>query len=162
MMLPPKAVHIAAQCKEAAYDTTMLDSRCLIASSHLNNTKIMGVTSWTICLFLKLFFWRYEELDANKGLLSNLKGKVVIEYPTLHVVLKKFKKDLAMLDPGKRNLSPSPPSNLPSFVPYPLFLLDKLAIPFSCLPGSPTVIPSRIPLAVPSQKSLCNNPSDFS
>ncbi|XP_060088133.1 box C/D snoRNA protein 1 [Heteronotia binoei] len=40
---------------------------------------------------------RYEELDASKGLLDNLRGKTVIEYPSLHVVLKKFKTDMAVL-----------------------------------------------------------------
>ncbi|KAM6458616.1 box C/D snoRNA protein 1 [Liasis olivaceus] len=40
---------------------------------------------------------RYEELDASKSLLDNLKGKVVIEYPTLHVVLRKFKTDMLIL-----------------------------------------------------------------
>ncbi|XP_062973855.1 box C/D snoRNA protein 1 [Elgaria multicarinata webbii] len=40
---------------------------------------------------------RYEELDANKGLQDNLKGKVVIEYPTLHIVLQKVKTDMVIL-----------------------------------------------------------------
>ncbi|KAF7243447.1 Box C/D snoRNA protein 1 [Varanus komodoensis] len=40
---------------------------------------------------------RYEELDANKGLLENLKGKVIIEYPTLHVVLQNVKTDMVIL-----------------------------------------------------------------
>lgn len=40
---------------------------------------------------------RYQELDANKSLLDNLKGKVVIEYPTLHVVLRKFTTDMVIL-----------------------------------------------------------------
>lgn len=33
-------------------------------------------------------FVRYYELDPNKSLLDNLRSKVIIEYPTLHVVLK--------------------------------------------------------------------------
>uniref|UniRef100_A0A8D0KH81 Box C/D snoRNA protein 1 n=1 Tax=Salvator merianae TaxID=96440 RepID=A0A8D0KH81_SALMN len=40
---------------------------------------------------------RYEELDTKKSLLDNLKGKVVLEYPTLHVVLKKFNTDMIIL-----------------------------------------------------------------
>ncbi|KAK9404093.1 box C/D snoRNA protein 1 [Crotalus adamanteus] len=40
---------------------------------------------------------RYQELDAHKSLLDNLKGKVVIEYPTLHVVLRKFTTDMVIL-----------------------------------------------------------------
>ncbi|XP_048353350.1 box C/D snoRNA protein 1 isoform X2 [Sphaerodactylus townsendi] len=40
---------------------------------------------------------RYEELDASKGLLDNLRGKTIVEYPSLHVVLKKFKTDMAVL-----------------------------------------------------------------
>ncbi|XP_042318129.1 box C/D snoRNA protein 1 isoform X2 [Sceloporus undulatus] len=40
---------------------------------------------------------RYEELDVNKGLRDNLRGKVVIEYPTLHVILQKFKTDMVLL-----------------------------------------------------------------
>lgn len=31
---------------------------------------------------------RYYEMDLKKSLKSNLKGKIIIEYPTLHVVLK--------------------------------------------------------------------------
>uniref|UniRef100_A0A8D0DVI0 Box C/D snoRNA protein 1 n=1 Tax=Salvator merianae TaxID=96440 RepID=A0A8D0DVI0_SALMN len=44
---------------------------------------------------------RYEELDTKKSLLDNLKGKVVLEYPTLHVVLKKFNTDMIILGHGK-------------------------------------------------------------
>ncbi|XP_053101252.1 box C/D snoRNA protein 1 [Hemicordylus capensis] len=44
---------------------------------------------------------RYEELDTSKGLLYNLKGKVVIEYPVLEVVLQKFKTDMAILSHTK-------------------------------------------------------------
>ncbi|XP_032074375.1 box C/D snoRNA protein 1 isoform X1 [Thamnophis elegans] len=40
---------------------------------------------------------RYQELDANKSLLDNLKGKVIIEYPTLHVVLRKLTADMVIL-----------------------------------------------------------------
>ncbi|XP_053247843.1 box C/D snoRNA protein 1 [Podarcis raffonei] len=48
---------------------------------------------------------RYEELDVSKGLRDNLKGKVVIEYPTLHIVLKKFQTDMVILghDASKSN-----------------------------------------------------------
>ncbi|XP_061489528.1 box C/D snoRNA protein 1 isoform X2 [Rhineura floridana] len=46
---------------------------------------------------------RYEELDASKGLLDNLKGKVVIEYPVLYVVLKKFKMVILGHDVSKSN-----------------------------------------------------------
>uniref|UniRef100_A0A8D1DTR1 Box C/D snoRNA protein 1 n=2 Tax=Sus scrofa TaxID=9823 RepID=A0A8D1DTR1_PIG len=37
---------------------------------------------------------RYYELDPDKSLLDNLRSKVVIEYPTLHVVLKGHSVDL--------------------------------------------------------------------
>ncbi|XP_068055273.1 box C/D snoRNA protein 1 [Anomalospiza imberbis] len=40
---------------------------------------------------------RYNELDASKSLLDNLKGKVIIEYPTLFVVLKTLKNDMVVL-----------------------------------------------------------------
>ncbi|NWX09239.1 BCD1 protein, partial [Caloenas nicobarica] len=40
---------------------------------------------------------RYNELDASRSLLDNLKGKVIIEYPTLFVVLKTLKKDMVVL-----------------------------------------------------------------
>ncbi|XP_060629846.2 box C/D snoRNA protein 1 [Anolis sagrei] len=50
---------------------------------------------------------RYEELDANKGLLENLKGKVVIEYPTLHVVLRKFKTDMVLLSHSNKEANKS-------------------------------------------------------
>uniref|UniRef100_A0A8C8RCT5 Box C/D snoRNA protein 1 n=1 Tax=Pelusios castaneus TaxID=367368 RepID=A0A8C8RCT5_9SAUR len=44
---------------------------------------------------------RYDELDARKSILDNLKDKVVIEYPTLHVVLKKLKNNMVVLGQGK-------------------------------------------------------------
>ncbi|XP_068950678.1 box C/D snoRNA protein 1 isoform X2 [Petaurus breviceps papuanus] len=40
---------------------------------------------------------RYYELDPCKSLIENLKDKVVIEYPTLHVVLKGSKNDMIIL-----------------------------------------------------------------
>uniref|UniRef100_A0A8C3GPP7 Box C/D snoRNA protein 1 n=1 Tax=Cairina moschata TaxID=8855 RepID=A0A8C3GPP7_CAIMO len=44
---------------------------------------------------------RYNELDASRSLLENLKNKVIIEYPTLFVVLKKLKNDMVVLGQGK-------------------------------------------------------------
>uniref|UniRef100_A0A8C8B366 Box C/D snoRNA protein 1 n=1 Tax=Otus sunia TaxID=257818 RepID=A0A8C8B366_9STRI len=44
---------------------------------------------------------RYNELDASRSLLDNLKGKVIIEYPTLFVVLKTLKNDMVVLGQGK-------------------------------------------------------------
>ncbi|XP_020844401.1 box C/D snoRNA protein 1 isoform X2 [Phascolarctos cinereus] len=40
---------------------------------------------------------RYYELDPCKSLIDNLRDKVVIEYPTLHVVLKGSKNDMIIL-----------------------------------------------------------------
>ncbi|XP_037355065.1 box C/D snoRNA protein 1 [Talpa occidentalis] len=40
---------------------------------------------------------RYYELDPCKSLLDNLRNKVIIEYPTLHVVLKEFSSDMKIL-----------------------------------------------------------------
>ncbi|XP_051051813.1 box C/D snoRNA protein 1 [Phodopus roborovskii] len=40
---------------------------------------------------------RYYELDPNKSLLDNLRNKVIIEYPTLHVVLKGSSNDMQLL-----------------------------------------------------------------
>ncbi|XP_033920019.1 box C/D snoRNA protein 1 isoform X1 [Melopsittacus undulatus] len=40
---------------------------------------------------------RYYELDASRSLLDNLKGKVIIEYPTFFVVLKTLKNDMVIL-----------------------------------------------------------------
>ncbi|KAI5243812.1 Box C/D Snorna Protein 1 [Manis pentadactyla] len=40
---------------------------------------------------------RYYELDPNKSLLDNLRDKVIIEYPTLHVVLKESSNDMKVL-----------------------------------------------------------------
>lgn len=48
-----------------------------------------------------LLFLRYNELDASRSLLENLKNKVIIEYPTLFVVLKKLKNDMVVLGQGK-------------------------------------------------------------
>ncbi|XP_036045816.1 box C/D snoRNA protein 1 [Onychomys torridus] len=42
-------------------------------------------------------FIRYYELDPNKSLLDNLRNKVIIEYPTLHVVLKGSSNDIQLL-----------------------------------------------------------------
>ncbi|KAL6078612.1 hypothetical protein STEG23_020848, partial [Scotinomys teguina] len=42
-------------------------------------------------------FIRYYELDPNKSLLDNLRNKVIIEYPTLHVVLKGSCNDMQLL-----------------------------------------------------------------
>uniref|UniRef100_A0A8D2MLQ5 Box C/D snoRNA protein 1 n=1 Tax=Zonotrichia albicollis TaxID=44394 RepID=A0A8D2MLQ5_ZONAL len=44
---------------------------------------------------------RYNELDASRSLLDNLKGKVIIEYPTLFVVLKTLKNDMVVLGQGE-------------------------------------------------------------
>nr|XP_045378888.1 box C/D snoRNA protein 1 isoform X1 [Camelus bactrianus] len=43
---------------------------------------------------------RYYELDPDKSLLDNLKNKVIIEYPTLHVVLKEYSNDMKILHQG--------------------------------------------------------------
>ncbi|XP_059544977.1 box C/D snoRNA protein 1 isoform X1 [Myotis daubentonii] len=43
---------------------------------------------------------RYYELDPHKSLLDNLRNKVIIEYPTLHVVLKESSKDMNILHEG--------------------------------------------------------------
>ncbi|XP_019357099.1 PREDICTED: box C/D snoRNA protein 1 isoform X2 [Gavialis gangeticus] len=40
---------------------------------------------------------RYNQLDTSKSLLDNLKDKVIIEYPTLLVVLKKFRNGMVVL-----------------------------------------------------------------
>lgn len=48
-----------------------------------------------------LLFLRYNELDASRSLLDNLKGKVIIEYPTLFVVLKTLKNDMVVLGQGE-------------------------------------------------------------
>lgn len=40
---------------------------------------------------------RYHELDPHKSLLDNLRNKVIIEYPTLHVVLKESSNDIKVL-----------------------------------------------------------------
>ncbi|XP_069088367.1 box C/D snoRNA protein 1 isoform X2 [Pleurodeles waltl] len=45
---------------------------------------------------------RYYELDPGKSLHENLKNKTIIEYPTLHVTLKEFKKDFVVLGQGKQ------------------------------------------------------------
>ncbi|XP_029416147.1 box C/D snoRNA protein 1 isoform X2 [Nannospalax galili] len=42
-------------------------------------------------------FIRYHELDPCKSLLDNLRSKVIIEYPTLHVVLKGSCNDIKVL-----------------------------------------------------------------
>ncbi|XP_068546431.1 box C/D snoRNA protein 1 [Anas acuta] len=42
-------------------------------------------------------YGKYNELDASRSLLENLKNKVIIEYPTLFVVLKKLKNDMVVL-----------------------------------------------------------------
>ncbi|KAM4872008.1 box C/D snoRNA protein 1 [Thomomys bottae] len=40
---------------------------------------------------------RYYELDPHKSLLDNLRNKVIIEYPTLHIVLRGFSDDMEIL-----------------------------------------------------------------
>lgn len=40
---------------------------------------------------------RYYELDPQKSLLDNLRNKVIIEYPTLHVILKESSNDMKVL-----------------------------------------------------------------
>lgn len=40
---------------------------------------------------------RYYELDPSKSLRDNLRNKVIIEYPTLHVVLKESSHDMEVL-----------------------------------------------------------------
>uniref|UniRef100_A0ABI0NX03 Zinc finger HIT-type containing 6 n=1 Tax=Bos taurus TaxID=9913 RepID=A0ABI0NX03_BOVIN len=40
---------------------------------------------------------RYYELDPDRSLLDNLRGKVILEYPTLHVVLKEYSNDMKVL-----------------------------------------------------------------
>lgn len=40
---------------------------------------------------------RYYELDPSKSLLDNLRNKVIIEYPTLHVLLKGCSNDMQLL-----------------------------------------------------------------
>lgn len=58
-------------------------------------------------LFLSCFFTiRYYELDPHKSLLDNLRNKVIIEYPTLHVVLKEFSNDMKVLHQGKCKFVP--------------------------------------------------------
>uniref|UniRef100_A0A8C5L8N2 Zinc finger, HIT type 6 n=1 Tax=Jaculus jaculus TaxID=51337 RepID=A0A8C5L8N2_JACJA len=44
---------------------------------------------------------RYYELDPHKSLLENLRNKVIIEYPTLHVVLRGSSNDMEVLHPVK-------------------------------------------------------------
>jgi hypothetical protein len=48
-----------------------------------------------------LFLLRYHELDPYKSLSDNLKDKVIIEYPTLHVVLRGSSNDKQLLQ-GKQ------------------------------------------------------------
>ncbi|KAM8805774.1 box C/D snoRNA protein 1 [Eudromia elegans] len=60
---------------------------------------------------------RYYELDASRSLLDNLKDKVIIEYPTLFVVLKTLKHDMVVLgqdDSGSAEDSSSESSSLSS------------------------------------------------
>ncbi|XP_040843318.1 box C/D snoRNA protein 1 isoform X2 [Ochotona curzoniae] len=44
---------------------------------------------------------RYYELDLHKSLLDNLRNKVIIEYPTFHVVLKGSSNDMKILQQVK-------------------------------------------------------------
>uniref|UniRef100_A0A7N5KBK8 Box C/D snoRNA protein 1 n=1 Tax=Ailuropoda melanoleuca TaxID=9646 RepID=A0A7N5KBK8_AILME len=44
---------------------------------------------------------RYYELDPYKSLRDNLRNKVIIEYPTLHVVLKESSHDMEVLHQGR-------------------------------------------------------------
>ncbi|XP_006149500.1 box C/D snoRNA protein 1 [Tupaia chinensis] len=50
---------------------------------------------------------RYYELDPYKSLLDNLRNKVIIEYPTLHVVLKGFSSDMKILHQVKNESTKS-------------------------------------------------------
>lgn len=60
-----------------------------------------------VFLFLFCFFSkRYYELDPDKSLLDNLRGKVIIEYPTLHVVLKEYSNDMKVLHQGECKFLP--------------------------------------------------------
>ena len=44
-------------------------------------------------------------MDPDKSLLDNLRNKVIIEYPTLHVVLKEYSNDMEVLQ-GKCKFVP--------------------------------------------------------
>lgn len=58
-------------------------------------------------IFVLIFFIiRYYELDLHKSLLDNLRNKVIIEYPTLHVVLKESGNDMKVLHQGKCKFVP--------------------------------------------------------
>ncbi|XP_064228239.1 box C/D snoRNA protein 1 isoform X5 [Aotus nancymaae] len=51
--------------------------------------------------YMQQNFVRYYELDPYKSLLDNLRNKVIIEYPTLHVVLKGSNNDMKVLHQDK-------------------------------------------------------------
>ncbi|XP_066481321.1 box C/D snoRNA protein 1 isoform X2 [Tiliqua scincoides] len=57
---------------------------------------------------------RYEALDASRGLLDNLRGKMIIEYPSLHVVLPKFKTDMVIIGQDTKKDANKPSNNLMS------------------------------------------------
>lgn len=68
--------------------------------------------SWVIfntkTIFLFCFYIvRYYELDPHKSLLDNLRNKVIIEYPTFHVVLKESNSDMQVLYQGKYKFVPA-------------------------------------------------------
>ena len=48
-----------------------------------------------VCLF-----HRYYQLDLQESLDTNLKGKVIVEYPTMHVVIKGMCQDYKILGQG--------------------------------------------------------------
>lgn len=54
-----------------------------------------------MCSDFDFLLKRYYELDLHKSLLDNLRNKVIIEYPTFHVVLKGSSNDMKILQQGR-------------------------------------------------------------
>lgn len=55
-------------------------------------------------LLIKSSSQRYYELDLDASLRENLRNKVIIEYPTIYVVLKHCKDDFDLMDSGNSSV----------------------------------------------------------
>lgn len=82
------------------------------------------------CSVLKHFvvLFRYQELDVAKTLKENLKLKLVIEYPLLHIVLKDHCHDYPLKGPGNNKHTNHTDSKLQ--VGNPSSLLESFNVTF--------------------------------
>jgi hypothetical protein len=60
----------------------------------------MSQISYFIIADIIFYYCRYYELDKEKSLCENLNKKLIIEYPTIHVVLLEHAEEYTLLKQG--------------------------------------------------------------